>query len=87
MVALSPSAVIVPHAQPGTSALRQLREARGWSQVELGSRAGVHPLTILRIEKAKAPRGIKFDTLRKLAEVLDVQPHELLGTPSRTTSL
>ena len=33
--------------------LRELREARGWSQQELGERLGVSRQTIISIEKSK----------------------------------
>ena len=61
--------------------LQHLREARHLSRQQLGELAQVHPLTILRIEHAERPRGIRFDTLRKLAAVFGVPPHELLAEP------
>jgi transcriptional regulator with XRE-family HTH domain len=76
---LTPVVAPPPSPPADVSTLRALREARGLSQVALAQLAGVHELTILRIEKRRNARGIKFDTLRKLADVLGVHPHQLLG--------
>jgi transcriptional regulator with XRE-family HTH domain len=56
--------------------LRATRERALLTQVELGARAGVQPLTISRIETNKVePR---YSTIRKLAKALSVDPTELL---------
>ncbi len=56
--------------------LRAARERALLTQEELGTRAGVQPLTISRIETDKVePR---YSTIRKLAQALGVDPAELL---------
>ena len=57
------------------SKVRQLRQARGLSLVRLAQESGVSKLTIIRLESGKSePRD---DTLRKLAEVLNVEMEDL----------
>jgi transcriptional regulator with XRE-family HTH domain len=58
--------------------LRLTREDRGWSQVELGKRSGVHPMLISRIE-THAKKDVNATTLRKLAKALRVSGDYLLG--------
>jgi HTH-type transcriptional regulator/antitoxin HipB len=58
--------------------LRLTREDRGWSQVELGKRSGVHPMLISRIE-THAKKDVTATTLRKLAQALRVSGDYLLG--------
>ena len=56
--------------------LRAARERALLTQEELGTRAGVQPLTISRIETDKVePR---YSTIRKLAKALGVDASELL---------
>jgi transcriptional regulator with XRE-family HTH domain len=56
--------------------LRAARERALLTQEELGTRAGVQPLTISRIETDKVePR---YRTIRKLAKALGVEPAALL---------
>jgi transcriptional regulator with XRE-family HTH domain len=56
--------------------LRAARERALLTQEELGTRAGVQPLTISRIETDKVePR---YSTIRKLAKALAVEPTALL---------
>jgi transcriptional regulator with XRE-family HTH domain len=56
--------------------LRAARERALLTQEELGTRAGVQPLTISRIETDKVePR---YSTIRKLARALGIEPVELL---------
>jgi transcriptional regulator with XRE-family HTH domain len=57
--------------------IRELREARGWSQVELAERTGVRQATISTLETGKGRR--LQDVLGKVAEALDVPPAKLLG--------
>ena len=58
-----------------SSMVRQLRQARGLSLVRLARESGVSKLTIIRLESGMSkPRD---DTLRKLAEVLNVEMEEL----------
>lgn len=59
--------------------LRELRQRRAYSQVELAELVGVERATISRAEQGKhTPRG---RTLRKLAEVLGVDVEELIVEP------
>ncbi|MDE3074908.1 MAG: helix-turn-helix transcriptional regulator [Chloroflexota bacterium] len=55
--------------------LRQARQHRLLTQHELADRAGVHRVTVAEIELGK---GASSRTVRKLAEVLDVSPAELM---------
>lgn len=56
--------------------LRRLRESRGISQEELGSRAGLHRTYIGAVERAE--RNITLATLQRIATALDVDPVSLL---------
>jgi transcriptional regulator with XRE-family HTH domain len=58
--------------------LREAREDRGWSQVELSKRSGIHAMLISRIE-TKAKKDVNATTLRKLAKALRVSGDYLLG--------
>jgi transcriptional regulator with XRE-family HTH domain len=56
--------------------LRDLRKRALMSQRELAKRSGVGVTTIVRIERNQVePHG---GTIRKLAEALEVEPHELV---------
>ncbi|MDF2702135.1 MAG: Helix-turn-helix domain, partial [Rubrobacteraceae bacterium] len=56
--------------------LRDLRKRALMSQRELAKRSGVGVTTIVRIERNQVePQG---RTIRKLAEALGVEPHELV---------
>lgn len=57
--------------------LRELRQARGWSQGELSRRSGVRKATISTIETDKA-KGISFAILEALADALGVDPALLI---------
>lgn len=48
------------------------------SQEELAEASGVGVATIIRIERDQLRTEPHFRTLRKLAAVLDIYPHELL---------
>src|SRR5688572_26486871 len=64
--------------------LRRLRLERFLSQAELARRAGVHALTVTRLEaRATAPTT---RTVRAIAEVLGVAPREL-ATPGEVAEL
>jgi ribosome-binding protein aMBF1 (putative translation factor) len=64
------------------------RRARGWSQRQLGYYAGVHAVTISKLESQKLP-GVIFDTVVRLANVLDLDlngfmsPKEAMAEPDR----
>lgn len=65
--------------------LRELREAHSLSQEALAERAGVHRNTVSDIERDQASATVRV--LTKLADALDVQPHELLThTPEAVAS-
>jgi transcriptional regulator with XRE-family HTH domain len=50
--------------------LKELRQAAGWTQYELGVRSGVQPNTIARLEQGKA--GPTWATVRALANALGI---------------
>jgi transcriptional regulator with XRE-family HTH domain len=56
--------------------LRQIREARFLSHRDLARRANVSPTTILNLEAGRVEAQRR--TVRKLAEALGVDPHELV---------
>ncbi len=56
--------------------LRQLREARGWSQEKLGFRATLHRNYIGGIERGE--RNVGVENIAKLAKALGVRPRDLL---------
>jgi transcriptional regulator with XRE-family HTH domain len=58
--------------------VRYLREERGWSQTELGRRAGLDDSQISTLETGK--RSPNATTLRKVATALQVDVGELFGT-------
>ena len=57
--------------------LKDLREARGWTQLELAGRAGVRQATISEMETGRA-RRVSLEAIDRLARALKVQPGELL---------
>jgi transcriptional regulator with XRE-family HTH domain len=57
--------------------LRAARDLRGWSQSDLGSRAGMPSSSIAHFETGS--RKPSFDTLRRLANALEVTTDYLLG--------
>lgn len=59
--------------------LRTLREARGWTQRELGSRAGVSGVAIQYLETGQ--RHGQIDTWQKIATALGEVPAEAQITP------
>lgn len=60
---------------PEPNPIRVARERLGISQVYLSERAGIHPVTLCRLEAGKhKPHGA---TLRVLAEILGVDAEDL----------
>ncbi len=57
--------------------LRELRDARGWTQLELAERAGVTRSTVSRIEGGKVA-SLDLEVFEKLANALDVHPAVLI---------
>lgn len=60
--------------------LRQWRHARVYGQTELALLAGVSRETVAKIESGERTRCYPA-TVRKLADVLDVEPQALLRRP------
>lgn len=56
--------------------VREFREARGWSQEDLGFEAGLHRNYIGGIERGE--RNVAVVNLAKLAKAFGVRPRELL---------
>jgi transcriptional regulator with XRE-family HTH domain len=56
--------------------VRELREARGLSQEELGHRARLHRTAISFVERAE--RSATLETVEKLARALRVEPADLM---------
>ncbi|MGI8916239.1 MAG: helix-turn-helix domain-containing protein [Chloroflexota bacterium] len=58
--------------------IRRVREQRGYDQAELARLVGISASALWKVENEdRTPRG---PTLRKVAEVLGVDPSELRGT-------
>jgi transcriptional regulator with XRE-family HTH domain len=58
--------------------LRQLRLERFMDIGELSEKSGMHRDHIGRLERGEWTGGSRPSTVRKLAQALDVDPHELL---------
>ena len=67
-----------------TENLRRLRLEEFLSQAELARRAGLHALTITRLEAGTTAPSTR--TVRALADALDVEPREL-ATPHEVAEL
>ena len=63
--------------------LKELREARGWSQSELARRAGLTANAISQLEDLDRPRWPLFPTLCKLAGAFDLTLDQLAGSVCR----
>jgi transcriptional regulator with XRE-family HTH domain len=57
--------------------VRELRDARGWSQAKLAEVAGVRPATISEIESG-ASTAVHFATLERVADALGVDAAVLI---------
>lgn len=57
--------------------IRELREARGWSQVYLGSLIGMGKSDVSRLENGKTQ--LKLDVAKRIADALDVSIAEVLA--------
>ena len=64
--------------------LRRLRLERFLSQGDLARRAGMHPVTLTRLEAGSGAPSTR--SVRALAEALDVEPGEL-ATPDEVAEL
>lgn len=74
-----------PPSETGARIVR-LRTARGWTQEELADHAGVSRVTIARLETGARQQGTP-DTLRSLAQALDVPLAALMEEESGTQSV
>lgn len=59
--------------------LRELRITRWLDRAELAEEAGLNKKTVEQIEGGRWPGGSRLSTVSKLAEVLEVEPAELLA--------
>lgn len=57
--------------------IKELREKRGWSQVELATHAGIDRKTVSRIENEHFMPSMK--TLMALSDALEIPSNKLLG--------
>lgn len=53
--------------------VKELREARGWTQAELAERASLRAATLNRIENNRTS-AISLDVLERIANALEVEP-------------
>lgn len=60
-------------------ALTAIRRRRNLTQTELAERAGVHVTTVRRLELYPGKCQTTWSTLKRLADVLGVEPHVLLA--------
>jgi len=67
--------------------LKAARERAFLSQDELSRRSGVGQATIWDLEAGPDGRGAYFQTIRKLAAALDVDPEVLVTEPDREEML
>jgi transcriptional regulator with XRE-family HTH domain len=56
--------------------VRELREAKGWSQEELGFKSGLHRNYVGRIERGE--QNVAVVNVARLAKALGVRPRDLL---------
>ena len=61
--------------------LKELRLTRGWSQQELAVQAGLHVMTVARVEQEGHLREPALSTVRALARALGISTDELLAEP------
>jgi transcriptional regulator with XRE-family HTH domain len=61
--------------------VRRCRELRGWTQVELAERSGLHQTTISTIECGKRGWETSVETLWRLAWALGTSLDMLVGLP------
>lgn len=67
----------MPKVTPVRLRIKELREAKGWTQVDLAEHSGVNQGTISRIESGKTG-GIDFENLEALADALGVDAGYLI---------
>lgn len=59
------------------SKIKQLRERKGWTQLELSTKVGINNSVLSRIESNKRP--VESQELKKFAEVFGISTDNLLG--------
>lgn len=65
--------------------VKELREAKGWSQEELARRVGVNSKTIYNYESgARGAKEPPLSTVRALADALGVSLDDLLAEPDNS---
>lgn len=64
-------------AQGFSERLKQVRESRGWSQLDLANKCGLQATAISHFETGS--RSPSFDNLKRLADALSVSSDYLLG--------
>lgn len=57
--------------------VRELRDAKGWTQVELAERAGIRRPTLVAIESGNTT-AIEFEKLERIADALGVDAAYLI---------
>ena len=57
--------------------VKELREAKGWSQAELADKAGIRRATVSAIE-SNQKTGVDFETLERMAKALGCDPGYLI---------
>ncbi len=62
---------------PITLRVKELREAKGWSQAELADKAGIRRATVSAIESNQTT-GVDFETLERMAKALGCDPGYLI---------
>jgi transcriptional regulator with XRE-family HTH domain len=67
-----------PIVTPVYLRIRELREAKGWSQAELARRSGVPQSSISRLESGEQ-ESVNFQHLERLADVLGVHAALLIA--------
>jgi transcriptional regulator with XRE-family HTH domain len=63
------------------SRIKQLRERKGWTQLDLALKVGINNSVLSRIESNKRP--VESQELKKIAEVFEVTTDYLLGKDNR----
>lgn len=66
------------------SRIKQLRERKGWTQLDLGLKVGMNNSVLSRIEANKRP--VESQELKKFAEIFGVSTDYLLGKNENSKS-